>query len=123
MANMANGSRYDFSIFVKGGRLDRILNTARLAIEDLIEKHGAAAWHYNVVTELCGIANELPVVDDETSCLLVSRIVQGIRRDGPEDERPAPSPSCLPELPCPKAEMEHRSAAQTNGFTGIDPSP
>src|SRR5215469_10081704 len=34
---------------------------------------------------------------------------------------PSPASSCLPELPCPKAEMEHRSAAQTNGFTAIDP--
>jgi hypothetical protein len=81
--------RYDFSIFVKGGSLDRILNTARLAIEDLIEKHGAEAWHYNVVTELCGIANELPVVNDEISCRLVSRIVQGIQRDRPTNEWPS----------------------------------
>lgn len=64
MANMANGSRYDFSNFVRGGCLHRALNSARLAIEDLIEKNGGEQWHRMLPTNSVCSGDLLPTVPE-----------------------------------------------------------
>jgi len=76
--------QYRFENYVRGGKLDRVLQHAVAALTELLERFGGESVGYQAVEELVAIQAELPTVD-RIGCEMVSRIVQGLREDLPED--------------------------------------